>query len=52
MTKQKLNRISIAGLTIESTDSIEKISKVADKILTKHRHLIEDKVQVFQNPCY
>jgi hypothetical protein len=38
--------------TIESTDSIEKISKVADKILTKHKQLFEERVQVFQNPCY
>ena len=47
----KLNKISIAGLVIESTDSIEKISEVADKILTKHKHLVEDRVQVFQNHC-
>ena len=38
---QKVNRIRIAGLIVESSEGdINKLSKVADRLLTKHKNLI------------
>ncbi len=40
MTCKRLNRITVAGLTVESNEDIYKLSKVADKLLSKHKNFI------------